>query len=159
MIWGEIMYILYLIVWVGYLAVLTYIVLFKGTWDNTQSFIKMLQQSEGITKRQKVYLIPFESTRIFIENWEYAYAKWNIFGNMLLFLPFGFLLGLVLHGRKGVLTTLFLGFITSFSFEIIQYLYAIGEFDVDDIMLNVLGAMFGFFLCEIINRLVKRTHL
>lgn len=76
----------------------------------------------------------------------------NICGNVLLFLPFGIIIGKIVKTRK--LSVAFLiGFITSSSIEVIQFL--IGRvFDIDDIILNVLGCLFGF----IIYRLFKNFN-
>ena len=68
----------------------------------------------------------------------------NIFGNMLLFLPYGILIGAYVKVDK-ISIVLLLGFITSLSIEVIQFL--IGRvFDVDDILLNVIGCLLGFIL-------------
>lgn len=50
--------------------------------------------------------------------------------------------------ERGLFSTFF-SFILSLGFETIQYLYAIGEFDVDDIMLNVAGAQAGYGLASL----------
>lgn len=68
----------------------------------------------------------------------------NIFGNMLLFLPYGVIIAGYIKVDK-VSIVLLLGFITSLSIEVIQFL--IGRvFDVDDIILNVIGCLLGFML-------------
>jgi len=143
MIWKKI---LYKLTWLGYLGGLSYVVLFKGAWDNTYAFLQVLLRHDQPIERQKVYLIPFESTKLFLKNWEYAYARWNIFENVLLFIPLGLLVGITKGERKGGFLTFGMGFVLSLGFELIQYIFAIGEFDVDDIMLNVLGAMLGYVL-------------
>jgi len=135
--------VLYGICWAVYLGSLTYIILFKGSWDETYQFLQIIG-SGNFPERRKVYLRPFESTCLFLENWEYSYARWNIFGNMLLFLPFGILMRLAWRGRKGIALTAALAFSFSIGFETIQFLYAIGEFDVDDVILNVVGAVVGY---------------
>lgn len=150
MVWN----ILYGVCWLGYLGSLSYIVLFKASWDETCQFMEMLSQGTMLEPR-KVYLRPFESTMLFLRNWEYAYARWNVFGNMLLFVPFGVLLGVSCRGKKGLLLSFMSSFVVSLCFEIIQYLYAIGEFDVDDIMLNVIGAVAGYGLLCAFCRVMK----
>lgn len=66
----------------------------------------------------------------------------NIFGNMLLFLPYGVFIGKYVKTDK-VSIVLLLAFITSLSIEVIQFL--IGRvFDIDDILLNVVGCIFGY---------------
>ena len=68
----------------------------------------------------------------------------NVLGNMLLFLPFGFFVSFYLKPEK-IKLPLVLILIASISIEIVQML--IGRvFDVDDILLNVLGGVLGFYI-------------
>lgn len=107
-------------------------------------------------ERRKVYLRPFESTRMFLELWEYSYARWNVLGNILLFTPFGALMMGFAKKMRGALAAFGLSLATSLGFELIQLMYGIGEFDVDDIMLNVFGALFGYILTHLASSLVKK---
>lgn len=79
----------------------------------------------------------------------YLFIK-NIIGNLLLFLPFGFFVGYLLKIKK-FNVILILSIITSLSIEITQL--AIGRvFDIDDIILNVLGGMFGYLIYYLIDK-------
>lgn len=67
----------------------------------------------------------------------------NVIGNMIMFLPYGFFVSYLLKLDKKS-TMLYLSIIVSLTIEATQM--AIGRvFDVDDIMLNILGAMLGYF--------------
>lgn len=79
----------------------------------------------------------------------------NVLGNMLLFLPFGFFTSYLLDNKKPLLTVA-LTLVASLSIEVVQLM--IGRvFDVDDIILNVLGGTFGFYLYNILDRLGKKS--
>lgn len=68
----------------------------------------------------------------------------QIIGNVLMFVPFGFFLGYLLKLEK-VKAALVLSFITSLTIEITQS--QIGRiFDIDDIILNVIGGGLGCFI-------------
>lgn len=85
-----------------------------------------------------------------VKIWEYSYARWNVLGNVLLFVPFGALMRGFAKKMRGALASFGVSFAASLGFEMIQFLYGIGEFDVDDIMLNVFGAILGYgFACII----------
>lgn len=73
----------------------------------------------------------------------------NVVGNMVMFLPYGFFISYYLDSKK--LTGPFiLTAITSFSIETVQLV--IGRvFDVDDIILNMLGGTIGFYIYHIID--------
>ena len=90
--------------------------------------------------------IPFQeilrykvSSRLFIK---------NVLGNMIMFLPFGFFVSYYLKVEK-INLPLLLTLIASLSIELVQL--AIGRvFDVDDIILNLLGGIIGFFIYDIL---------
>ena len=71
----------------------------------------------------------------------------NVFGNMILFLPYGIFISYYVKTDKWY-TAFILAFIASISIECIQLL--IGRvFDIDDVILNVFGALLGFGLYRI----------
>lgn len=73
----------------------------------------------------------------------YLFFK-NVLGNMIMFLPYGFFISYYLKTEKPSII-FFLSFLVSITIETTQLV--IGRvFDVDDIMLNVLGSMLGY-LC------------
>jgi len=72
----------------------------------------------------------------------------NLLGNVALFVPFSILLlAFGYRSTKGILLTAFL---VSLSIEVIQYSFAIGVADVDDVLLNVGGAYAGILLFHFI---------
>ncbi len=89
-----------------------------------------------------INLVPFK------EMFRYSFGSYkfmkNVVGNILLFIPFGFFTSYYLNNKK-TLTSLITALIVSFGAEAIQY--HIGRvFDIDDIILNVLGSFLGFIL-------------
>ena len=74
----------------------------------------------------------------------------NIFGNLLLFLPYGLYITHYLDLKKP-LSVMSYAFIISLSIELIQSI--IGRvFDVDDIILNIIGALLGYFIYRLFDR-------
>ena len=74
----------------------------------------------------------------------------NIFGNMLLFVPYGIFIAKYVDLKQPVVVAI-IAFITSLSIEVIQFL--IGRvFDVDDIILNVLGCLLGYFIYRLFEK-------
>ena len=68
----------------------------------------------------------------------------NVLGNMLMFLPYGFFVSFYLENKRPKLT-LILTLIASFSVELVQMM--IGRvFDIDDILLNLLGGYLGYLI-------------
>lgn len=82
------------------------------------------------------------------------YKQDNLLGNLLGFVPIGFLLPLLmLRLRKGI-HVLLAGFFLSLCFEITQLLFGLGIFDVDDIILNTSGCFAGYFLWWLASRIL-----
>jgi glycopeptide antibiotics resistance protein len=78
----------------------------------------------------------------------------NVVGNMIMFLPFGFFISYYLKAEKPTLP-LILTFIASIAVEIVQM--CIGRvFDVDDILLNLLGGTIGFCIFHVLRRIGNR---
>ncbi len=78
----------------------------------------------------------------------------NVIGNMIMFLPFGFFVGYIFKLKKGR-WALLLSIITSLIIETIQY--KIGRvFDIDDILLNVIGGTIGYYLYYCLDIIQRR---
>lgn len=78
----------------------------------------------------------------------------NVLGNLMMFLPFGFFTSYYLKVEKIELPIL-LTIIASVSIEIVQM--SIGRvFDVDDIILNVIGGFIGFSIYRIITTIWEK---
>ena len=72
----------------------------------------------------------------------------NVIGNMIMFMPYGFFISYILKVEKKNLT-FWLCLLTSCTIEVIQLL--IGRvFDVDDIMLNIVGGMVGYYIYRLV---------
>lgn len=75
----------------------------------------------------------------------------NIIGNILLFLPYGYFTADYLDSKK-ILPVCFLTMLVTLTIELVQL--NIGRtFDIDDVILNTLGGMFGYVLYRLIERI------
>ena len=78
----------------------------------------------------------------------------NVIGNILLFMPYGFFASYYLRLDKKKIALLLI-FIVSISIEIVQLV--IGRcFDVDDILLNIIGGMLGYFLYRLLYLITEK---
>lgn len=68
----------------------------------------------------------------------------NIIGNVAAFLPFGFFLPIISRRSKKWYNTVMLGLGFSLTLETLQLIFKVGSFDVDDMLLNTLGAALGY---------------
>lgn len=78
----------------------------------------------------------------------------NVVGNIILFVPFGYLVSYYMKKPKyyGILL---LTFITSLSTEVIQ-MYIGRSFDIDDILLNFIGGLIGFLIFKIQSKIIEK---
>lgn len=72
--------------------------------------------------------------------------------NILLFVPFGFLMPWDMNWKKA----LFIGLLASGFIEITQYVTMLGECEVDDVIANTCGTVIGFYLYEIVTSIYTR---
>ena len=68
----------------------------------------------------------------------------NVMGNIMLFIPYGFLASYYLNNKKFSVITI-LTIITTLTIETVQY-YIGRVFDIDDIILNLIGSIVGFLI-------------
>ena len=80
----------------------------------------------------------------------------NLFGNILIFVPYGFFISLASRSR-GFFKTLFCSMGLSLGVEIVQLFTRVGSFDVDDILLNTVGGVLGYIIFAICNQ-IRRKH-
>lgn len=86
----------------------------------------------------------------------------NIVGNMILLLPIGVLAPILWVRFNGLLKTSLLAFFISLCIETLQlasgYIGNIGRaFDIDDILLNILGASLGFIFYNVLTKNKKSS--
>ncbi len=76
----------------------------------------------------------------------------NTVGNVLIFIPLGIFF-LLLISKESTISKAALFFMTcSLSIEVLQYVLRVGQFDIDDITLNTLGGMVGYFIGQLIKQ-------
>lgn len=81
----------------------------------------------------------------------------NVIGNIALFIPFGFMITDMVKEKAhktNILITSLITFLTSLSIETIQ-MFIGRSFDIDDILLNLVGGMIGFIIYHITHLIYK----
>ena len=73
----------------------------------------------------------------------------NVLGNVLLFIPFGYFVNNILKNKK-ILINILITLVTSVSIELIQ-IYIGRSFDIDDIILNIVGGLIGYFIYKFLD--------
>lgn len=103
--------------------------------------------SRGANYEGSVNLALFSSYRdawysFSVRDWQYIYF------NIAMFVPLGFFLPLLHKRFNGIGWTLFAAVLFTGFIECVQYITAVGIFELDDLFNNVLGALIGFGLVK-----------
>lgn len=140
------------ILFIFYIGFIIYFLLFSDWYGRS---VERMQE-------YRYNLVLFKEIKRF---WQYreqlgAYAMFtNLFGNVLIFVPFGFFMPMASKYRS-FFSAVFYSFVLSFCVETFQLIAKVGSFDVDDLLLNTIGGAFGyvvFVVCAAIRRkYVKR---
>lgn len=111
---------------------------------------------------QSVNLDLFDSILFIWRSGNFWLILKNVFGNILLFIPFGFFLPFFFPFLRRGAILLLLGALVSFLIEVLQYSYARRIFDIDDILLNSLGTLCGFLFfrtCRAFFQIAKKKFI
>ena len=104
-----------------------------------------------------VVMEPFRELQAMIEQPNHFFWFMQITLNVLLFVPFGFLLPCVSETFRSTLATVFAGFVFSCFIETMQYITGRGLTEVDDIITNTAGAAVGVFIYWVVVVLKERA--
>lgn len=149
--WIQVLFILYLLV-------LIKLIIFKYPMEQLKAIASTWRKDVILEGLDTANFIPLKTIRMYIV---YAYklnSFENLVGNVLAFVPFGFLLPYVHRYGKRFFVMLLNAFVFVLGIEVFQLFSAFGAFDVDDIILNCLGAVWGY-LFYIIYESIKRKYV
>lgn len=82
----------------------------------------------------------------------------NIFGNVIAFMPYGFLLPLLNRAYRRFYSIGILSILFSLVVETAQLLLKVGVFDVDDVLMNSLGGILGYLIFLSIHSIYRRLE-
>lgn len=123
------------------------------------SYLLFFGYYRQMVKIESYNLVPFKTINMYITFADYfPFKVWftNLFGNVLAFMPFGFLLPIVFKKLRNSWSITILSFLFSLFVETMQLTFHVGGFDVDDILLNTMGGFFGYLIYKLIYKLFKR---
>lgn len=125
-----------------YVGIVVYFVLFSDRLGRVDGY-----------STYRYNLVPFGEIRRFIQYRDYVTTGafiLNLIGNLLVFFPVGFLVPIWKTNKKGCLWIILYSFLFSLCIESLQLVTKVGVFDVDDLLLNTLGGVFGWICYKIL---------
>jgi glycopeptide antibiotics resistance protein len=124
----------------AYTAVLLWLILFKFSVH----FASVLNYDN-----RSINVVPFSNS---------SGSSGEMADNVLVFIPFGLLLGVNLK-RLGLWPKLLVVFVFSLTAEMIQYILAIGASDITDVITNTLGGFIGLMVYGAARRHIREERL
>lgn len=103
----------------------------------------------------EINLIPFSGIHAVLSSGMDMYAILNIVGNAILLVPFGFFFPLLSQKKYSLWQTALSGLLISLLIECSQLFLGRGT-DVDDLILNTLGAVLGYIVFQLFKRILPR---
>lgn len=106
-------------------------------------------------------LVPLQEIMRFIRYRDYidfSSVVINLLGNVVAFMPFGALIRWVVDRKMHWYQAMGYTFFFSLCVELLQLAAKVGVFDVDDLILNTLGGLFGFWVYYILLLINRRRE-
>ncbi|CEG31953.1 VanZ family protein [Peribacillus castrilensis] len=155
---------LYILLFIIYICSLIGITIFP--FPVQKYFIEtMIEDQLGL----KHNFIPF---KIFYDAMSYGSLSFGltillkqVVGNIILFLPMGFVLPMIFTNLQTIRKVIFIGFFASLSIELFQALaglwigYNYRAADIDDLIFNVLGTVIGFLIWKLLYQFLNKNNL
>lgn len=105
-------------------------------------------------------IVPFRTLSSYFRSIAKSNAYTNILGNIISFIPLGFLTPIVLKRHRTFVRNILICFISIVGIEAFQLITKVGYFDIDDILLNTIGYFIGYciFHCYCYLKNGRRTR-
>lgn len=130
-----------------YIVILVYFLLLSDGFGRSQGY-----------SQYRYNLIPLQEIIRFVKYRDYIdflSVIVNLLGNIVAFMPFGALIRWVINRKVCWYQAMGYTFLFSLCVELLQLVARVGVFDVDDLILNTIGGLMGFwvyYLLLLINR-------
>lgn len=100
-----------------------------------------------------VNLVPFKEINRFVSNIgniRFNIILLNVVGNVVAFIPLGFLLPVITNRKLVWWSTILIAAGASALIEVMQYVTKLGTCDIDDFILNTIGGILGYVFYRIL---------
>lgn len=142
-----------------YILVVIKVIIFKYPYEKLMQIAASWRRGVIFEGLGTANFTPFKTIKMYID---YSYklnSVENLAGNVLVFVPFGFLFPFVAKWGERFFVMLLNAFVFVLGIEVFQLFSAFGAFDVDDILLNCVGASLGFGIYRLMQLWRKRKGL
>ena len=127
-----------------------------GYTDAAEDFVLFHEKYRQASMALKVGMVFSDDERVFYyRRLGSFYVLLNLMGNVLCFMPLGFVLPVLSYKNRSIFKVTFMCMLCSVTVELIQLISKLGSCDVDDVILNTSGGILGyicFAICMFIFR-------
>lgn len=127
-------------------------------------YFLFFSEEMGRTFNDRAYqynLTPLKEIRRFIQYRDMLGKKvvfLNLAGNVIAFMPFGIFLPIFFKRCRHLFYTVWYSFELSLIVEVLQLIFKVGTFDVDDLILNTAGGLLGFIVYAVTAAIVSQKQ-
>lgn len=136
----------YHVIFMIYLLIVVRLIIFKYPFSQLVEIAQNWGKGVVLHGLDTANFTLFKTIRMYIDYSYMLNSFENLVGNVIVFVPFGFLLPYVMKLGRNFFVMLLNAFLFVLGIEVFQLFSAFGAFDVDDILLNCVGAVIGYFL-------------
>lgn len=140
---GKVLFVLY----IGFLIYF----LFLSDWYGREGVMEEYRYNLELFKEIRRFIVYREQLGVFV-------VFSNLFGNILIFMPFGFFISMA-STSSSFFKALFNSLGLSLCVEVLQLVTRVGSFDVDDILLNTIGGVLGYIVFVICNLIRRKCYV
>lgn len=146
-------------IFVLYMLVLVFVLIFKFPSPIFDKIIERMQTGNNNVYVEPPNFMPLKTIIRYVLSVR-AINDWffkNLICNVLMFMPFGFLVPFFIKNKKLILVLLY-GIIVSIIIEFVQWITKFGIVDVDDVILNIVGIVIGYGLFRLFTMFVQNKE-
>ena len=149
------------ILFIVYLVVLIKVIVFKYPLVQLKQIADSWSRDVFWEGLQSANFEFFRTIKLYIRNWDNKGINsfGNLIGNVLAFIPMGYLLPRLFEACRNLFFCMVSVLLFVLGIELFQLLSNFGIFDVDDILLNCLGAFIGYIFFKILKLFDKKNSL
>ena len=149
-------------IFIVYILILIKLIVFKYPWERLVSIMNHWEKGVILEGLSTANFTLGKSIRMYIKYFN-KFPFWNGFanliGNVLVFVPYGVILPKAYPGCGKWWRAVYCSVGLVMSIELFQLFSGFGIFDIDDILLNVSGAMLGYGLFVILWEIKIRNRI
>lgn len=143
------------IIFAVYLIAVIKVIIFKYPVEHLKAIVASWEKGVILEGLDTANFTLFKTIRMYIDYSYMLNSFENLVGNVVVFIPFGFLIPYVLKRGRNFFVMLANAFLFVLGIEVFQLFSAFGAFDVDDILLNCAGAVLGYLAYLAYERIKK----